>query len=129
MTFVKAYQAWEYEQKHFTNKDYEIDKPLIIASTSFVGTMQLISFIFLGVGTCIIRKYVVQTTNSRKEINTKILMYHVLSLVFYITTGLFYYIAELIYTISESSDASKRVKGVLIALSINQISSFLAQLF
>lgn len=89
--------------------------------------MQLISFIFLGVGTCIIRKYVVQTTNSRKEINTKILMYHVLSLVFYITTGLCYYIAELIYVSSESSDAG--VKGVLIALSINQISNFLAQLF
>lgn len=89
----------------------------------------MISFIFLGVGTCIIRKYVVQTTNSRKEINTKILMYHVLSLVFYITTGLCYYIAELIYVISESSDASKDVKGVLIALSINQISNFLAQLF
>lgn len=91
--------------------------------------MQLISFIFLGVGTCNIRKYVVQTTNSRKDINTKILMYHVLSLVFYITTGLCYYIAELIYVSSESSDASKDVKGVLIALSINQISNFLAQLF
>jgi len=25
MTFVKAYQAWEYEENHFTTPDYEID--------------------------------------------------------------------------------------------------------
>lgn len=89
-----------------------------------VGVFQLVSFTFLAVGTLKIRRYICEN-NMRNEMNTRIMIFHILSLVFYVSTGLGFYISEANYYFDPDSTTEVTV---LITVSICQISTFTAQM-
>jgi hypothetical protein len=106
---VYAIEAWQYNANHYSEPNYSSDEVAILGSRMLVGVFQLISFSFLAVGTLAIRKYIVSNNNIRNEMNTRILLFHVLTLLFYVATGLGFYVSEVFYFLDEDAETSKTV--------------------
>ena len=112
------------------NKDwgeFTVNEGQILAVKLIVGTCQLVSFVFLLVGTFRIHRQIKKQRMCKKT-NTRMMTMHVLSFTLYILSGMIYYVAEINYY-TKPNDQENAAQFVLECISFAFVCQFFAQLF
>ena len=101
--------------------DYTIDLRAIFFLRMLVGLCQFVSFVFLSIGTMRIRNQIIEK-HLGGQIDTRMMLLHVLSFFLYFVSGLGFYAAEIHYYTTDISHKQQAVRHVLVMVSLGMFS-------